>query len=254
MASKASSDPTIALLFGLGIGLVLLAFGFKRLGLKQRIENTPTSKVRSIAMGPVEVSGRVVPSEDGLLEAPFTGSPCVYYHYKVEEYRGGKNESWQTVASGVQSKRFFLRDETGDVLVDCQGAEVDLPHDFLQVGRQDPPERIQTFMASKKLSHEGWFGLNKEMRYTEWHLAPDDGVFVTGTAGDNPFVAEGTAVEGVKDVLISKGGGSNPFYVSDKSEKQVLGNLVWQAWGGILVGLLLTVGSLAWLFMHWKIF
>jgi hypothetical protein len=158
------------------------------------------------------------------------------------------------VASGVQTKRFFLRDETGDVLVDCQGAEVDLPHDFLKVGRQDPPERIQVFLASKKLSHEGWFGLNKEMRYTEWHLAPEDAVFVTGNAGDNPYVAEGSAVEGHKDILISKGGGSNPFYVSDKSEKKVLADMAWHAWGGILVGLAMSVGSLALLLSQWKLF
>lgn len=253
MASKAPQDPTLAFLFFFAIGLVFLLFGFDRLRFKQRIENTPTSKVRSIAMGPVEVSGQIVASDQGLLEAPFTGSPCVYYEYNVEEYVGGKNRSWKTVASGEQSKRFFIRDETGQVMVDSTDADIELPHDFLQVGTRDPPERVQAFLTSKKISNKGFFGFSKNMRYSEWHLAPDDVVFVTGEAGDNPYVAEGTAVEGVKDVLISQGK-SEFFFISDKSEKKVLDGLRWTVWGFIFGGLALCAFALGQLFLYWKIF
>jgi len=254
MASSSSGDPTFALVFLFALGLVLFAFGFSRLKLKQRIENTPTSKVRSIAMGSVEVAGKVVASDEGLLEAPFTGTPCVYYRYAVEVYRSeGKKKGWHTVDSGLQAKRFLVQDDTGRVLVDPKFAEVDIPHDFLQVGFQDPPERVRAFLTAKSVSHQGLFGWNKKMRYSEWHVAPDDDLFVTGEAGDNPFVAEGTVVEGHKDVMISKGA-SGPFYISDKSEKKIVGELNWQGWGGVLAGLASGVAGLAWLLAFWKVF
>ncbi len=249
----ASQDPSIVFFLGLLFGLFLLFVGFNALRFKQRIENTPTSKVRSVAMGPVEVNGVVVASTRGTLEAPFTGTPCVYYRYTVEEYRKtGKSSSWVTIDSGQDARLFFVKDDTGSLLVDSKDANVDLPPDFRHSGTQTPPERVAAFMERKKLPVKGLF-FNKDMRYFEYHLAPGDSIFVTGEAGDNPFVEEGSTVEGYRDIMISKGK-SNFFYISDKPEKQVLDGLKWQVWGGILGGLVLSVGSLVLLFMHWKIF
>ncbi|MDP2717878.1 MAG: GIDE domain-containing protein, partial [Candidatus Micrarchaeota archaeon] len=211
------------------------------------------SKVRAIAMGPVEVFGKVVPSEQGLLEAPFTGKPCVYYRFKVEEYVGGKNRQWHTVASGKDARRFFIRDETGDVLVDSKDAEVDLPSDFFQSGNKAPPERVQAFMQSRKLGMKSFIGLNKNMRYTEYHLAPDDDIFVSGNAGSNSDLDGAGISEGFRKVLIGKGGKKDFFYISDKAENKVLDGLKWQVWGGILGGMALLAIGLIWLLSHWKI-
>ncbi len=248
-----SNDPTIVLVFGFLIGLVLFGYGFQKLRLKQRIENTPTSKVRSIAMGPVEVSGSVVASFQGLLEAPFTGSPCVYYRYSVEEYRkSGKNDSWVTVESGQDARLFLVKDDTGEVLVDSKGAEVDLPVDFSQSGTQAPPKRVQAFLEKKNIHFKGWLS-NKKMRFMEYHLAPGDVAFVTGEAGVNPRVESAAFVEGYRNVLISKGK-SGFFFISDKSEKSVLDGLNWHVWLGILGGMVLGGGSLALLLSQWKLF
>lgn len=249
----ASNDPTLPLVFGFVIGLVLFAYGFQQLRLKQRIENTPTSKVRSIAMGPVEVSGSVLPSFQGTLEAPFTGSPCVYYRYSVEEYKkSGKNSSWVTIDSGKDSRLFYVKDDTGEVLVDSTGADVDLPPVFNQSGTQAPPVRVQEFLERKNINFKGWFS-NKNMRFIEYHLAPGDLAFVTGEAGSNPHLENGAAVEGYRNVLISKGK-SEFFFISDKSEKGVLDSLKWKVGFGILGGMVLSGGSLAGLLSQWKLF
>lgn len=203
-------------------------------------------------MGPVEVNGVVVASTRGTLEAPFTGSPCVYYRYAVEEYRrSGKSSHWATVDSGEDTRLFFVKDQTGCVLVDSKGAEIEIPTDYKQSGTQAPPERVQAFLQKKNLSFKGWF-FNKNMRYTEYHLAPGDAVFVTGEAGDNPFVEEGTTVEGYKDVMISKGK-SEFFYISDTPEKRVLDGLKWKVWGGIFGGMALSAACVFFLFSHWKL-
>jgi len=40
-------------------GLFLVYLGFWRLKLKRQIENTPTSKIRSLAIGHIEIQGNV---------------------------------------------------------------------------------------------------------------------------------------------------------------------------------------------------
>ncbi|MFH1770987.1 MAG: hypothetical protein ABH828_05545 [archaeon] len=92
---------------------------------KQMIENIPTSKIRSIAMGLVEIKGIAEPFRKKLLKSPFSEKDCVYYRYTVEEYRSsGKNSRWVTIASGQSNDFFNLTDDTGTVLVDPKGAEV----------------------------------------------------------------------------------------------------------------------------------
>src|SRR3990167_4562284 len=85
--------------FFFGIWLFFKSFTWFR--QKKLIENTPTSKIRSMSMGPVEIFGGVSPSEYGVIKSPLTGNDCVYYRYSVEEYRSsGKHGSWVTIKKG----------------------------------------------------------------------------------------------------------------------------------------------------------
>ena len=61
-------------------GLALFGAGFRAWRRLRLIEDTPTSRVRSMALGRVELAGSAVGKAD--LEAPFTGTPCVYYRYR----------------------------------------------------------------------------------------------------------------------------------------------------------------------------
>ena len=71
---------------GLVIGIILFITGLKWFGYKRLIENIPTSKIRSIAMGLVEIFGKVVALENNLLHSPFSNTDCVYYNYKIERW------------------------------------------------------------------------------------------------------------------------------------------------------------------------
>ena len=53
--------------------------GFSILKRRKIIEGTPMSKIRSIAMGFVNVSGKVSVFEKKPLKSPFTGKNCVYF-------------------------------------------------------------------------------------------------------------------------------------------------------------------------------
>src|SRR5688572_17548643 len=129
---------------GTAFGIGSFFYGFKQLRKKRLIENTPTSKVRSMALGLVEVHGKSLAISP--LTAPFSQMPCVYYRYQVEELRrGNKRAHWVTIHSGDSlNAPFYLQDETGQVLVNPQASEVEIPDKFnLQTGfLKDVPEHI----------------------------------------------------------------------------------------------------------------
>lgn len=90
------------------------------------IQDTPTSRIRSAHQGYVELEGRaeLLPGEP--VRSPLTATPCSWYSFKVEEHRrnskgGGR---WRTLRSGTSKELFLLRDETGECVIDPEGAMV----------------------------------------------------------------------------------------------------------------------------------
>ncbi|MEM7815809.1 MAG: GIDE domain-containing protein [Candidatus Aenigmatarchaeota archaeon] len=237
------------IIFGIGFGILSFITGLKTLFLKRMIENIPTSKVRSIAMGLVEIYGQVVPIK--LLKSPFSGKDCVYYKYKIEEMRGsGKNRNWTTVKCEEKCEPFYIKDETGAVLVDCTGANVDINYDSRFESRmgKDPPSQVVSFLKAHKLSHEDFLGINKHMRYTEWFIGPGEKIYILGTATDNPNVK--LSSKGTENIIIKRGENEKIFYVSDKSEKEILSSLGWKVIVGVFGGAILTVVCLGFLILY----
>ena len=220
-------------------GLYLFFMGLVWFKRKRLIEDIPTSKIRSLAMGQAEVYGEVVLAEGKILKSPFTASDCVYYKYTVEEkISTGKSSHWRTIASGEYGTQFYLRDDTGSALVDPKGAEIDIPVDW-HVGSglgQDPPESVKMFLGTQKINFEGFFGMNKTMRYKEYYIAPGDKLYVMGMAGDNPFLEEAWAKSSAEDIMMQKGEEGEVYYISDRSEKGILNELTLKAFGGVFGG------------------
>src|SRR2546429_4904509 len=110
-----SSNPSGLLIFcavGFCAGLGLFVYGFRLLQRRRLILDTPFSRIRSAAMGMVELSGLAVGPYT--MPAPVTGRPCYYYRTKVSEFKqSGKNKEWVTVAGECLHLPFFLDDNTG---------------------------------------------------------------------------------------------------------------------------------------------
>jgi len=102
------------------LSILLLWFGFYFIRLKRQVENTPTSKVRSIAMGMVEVKGRAL--RQYALISPMSHIPCVFY--RLTKYRRVNNQWQVSSTSSSASVPFFLEDDTGRVAVDPNGCRV----------------------------------------------------------------------------------------------------------------------------------
>lgn len=118
----------VVIKYGLKTGIVpglvaacLLWSGFFFIKLKRKIENTPTSRIRSMAMGLVEVHGKTL--RKYALVSPINQSPCVYY--RLRKYKKDRNNSW-TLTSDKDSRHvpFMVDDGTGQILVDPSGAKV----------------------------------------------------------------------------------------------------------------------------------
>ncbi len=171
-------------------GAVLFVWGFLTFKRKRLIENLPTSKIRSMAIGLVELKGRAVGWNP--LKAPFTGEACVYYRYRVEEYkRGNKNSKWVTVRQGASDGcPFYIEDETGRALVHPQGVKAEVAEDYrVKTGTfSEIPPRADEFLQSVGFSCRNFFGFDKTLRFTEYRIEPGQEVYVLGTCQTNDRV------------------------------------------------------------------
>jgi len=214
---------SIFLLFG--SIFYIIAFYFLR--IKHFIQNTPTSKIRSIAMGFAEICGKVLSFDvNQILISPFSEQKCVYYKYTIEEYRSsGKHSSWVTIKQGIEKRLFYLEDETGHILVDPDKASIDvsLSNEYESRMGRDPPYNVIKFLEGQNIRFEGiLFGINKAMRFREYLIKPEDQLYIIGTVEDNPFVKDATVIDGVTDMIMKKGKNIKFFCISDKNEKQLL--------------------------------
>ena len=237
---------------GFLLGLYLFYRGFHHFRRKRLIENIPRSKIRSIAMGLVEVFGNVIPFKK-VLHSPLTGTQCVYYKYLVQEYRhSGKRSYWHTISNGDDSIPFLLVDDSGSVLVNPRNAEVDIPQKYMHTAGSviDFNEHIAKFLKKEKISYKGFLGFNKKLRFQEWYIycpplktkaAYGDKLYVLGSAGDNPYVKEASSHMGHEDVMISKGRGDKPFFISNKSEKKILSQLGFKTYFYLILGAILCL-------------
>jgi hypothetical protein len=120
-------DVTIWSVLGLVFGTVWFFKGFKRLRLRRRILGLATSKIRSMAMGTVEIAGRVR-VETPLIDPIFNGA-CAYYDVQIREKRGtGKHSRWVTIyTSNSHNTPFLIEDATGVARINPAKAELHFP-------------------------------------------------------------------------------------------------------------------------------
>jgi len=165
------------------LGIKSFFNGFKQLREKRLLENTPSSTVRGLAMGLVELTGKAEKTKP--LQSPFTRFDCVYYRYTIEQYRSRGNSShWEVIAKGdSNSCPFWLDDGTGKIMVLPQGAELILPVNYeFESGFGRPiPHNLVLFLMRNGLKYSGLLG-EYRLRFKEWFVLPGEPVCVLGTA------------------------------------------------------------------------
>lgn len=216
-ASDPSSDSSWLFVLGvLGVVLGVYFFfqGFRMLQYKRLILNTPFSKIRSASMGLVEVSG--MPTGPKTINSAITGSPCYYYRARAWQWvvSDKGSGSWKQAVDESVCVPFFLDDSTGKVLVNAQGATMDVHRSFYDevytmsaLGQNSlVPESIRKFVAIRGLV------AGEKVRLEEHIIKPGFPLFVFGTLGENRFSSPWTAQPhvGGRKVSFSLSFGNSP--------------------------------------------
>lgn len=251
-AMEGDDDNGLLLFFGpvfgfLG-GLILLVLGFHEYGEYSLIRNTPTSTVRSVPMGRVEVKGEsaFLGGEDEL-RSPFAKEPCVGYECRVEEYQPDDDGSdWVTVYSDRVTVPFLLEDETGQLVVDARNAEWNLDGNeyYRKYQEDEAPAHIRTFIE-EEIDSEKWLDVDllggDTMRFTEDRIPLAEELYVLGAARsfDN---YEGLETDDV-DVVLARDENTGMFYLSDSPEEEIIESKRWGVLGLLTSGTLLTPAS-----------
>jgi hypothetical protein len=249
----------------LGFGPVMFARSFRDLKLRRLIENTPTARIRSLAMGLVELNGEVLPNS--MLNAPFSGRSCAFWEIDIAT-RSGRRNSWSVVHRNASGHPFFLRDETGVALVYPHGAQC-----RVHAGTEEVclgisvPEVYASYMSDQGLTARHLWRLST-MRFRERILEEGQMLYVLGTATPRSRAldisdGETLAATGTDDPVASRMRelhddvtavircGENPstFILSQGSERQLVTDLGLKAVGELVAGPTMTLFGLGyWLY------
>lgn len=247
-----------------GAGVFAFASGFRALQLQRLLQNTPTARIRSLAMGLVEVQGKVWARSRAT--APFTGRACAWWEVELQTPRGGNKgvRRWHTVYREQSNSPFYLKDDTGTALVYPQDADIRagdvIEEETMGLG---VPEPYASFMESRQLGLRALWMIGA-MRFRERRLEDGAAVYVLGRAHPKPHAvavsmdeealeATGTDAIGAKHVrrgdgectaVIRRGERDPAFLISARSERTLTMEYGFKAYGGLLGGPLLTMFGL----------
>lgn len=245
-----------------GGGAVMFVHGWQDLRLRRLIQNMPTARIRSLAMGLVEIVGEV--SARDHVTGPFSGRPCAYWEVDISTH--GRRGSDNVVYRKASSHPFFVRDETGVALV--------YPHDAkctVKWGVEEAcsgaalPECYDEYMKTLGPSQALWRMCT--LRFRERRLEAGMRVYVLGSAmpraqslsiADREELAatgtDGSGAQGLRTLdhevsaVIRRGEVVKTFIISQGSERDLtieLGLLVFaKLVGGAIIAALGLWGSL----------
>ncbi len=166
---KKGIEPLYLIALAVACVVLFLAswYGLKLIRRKRCIENIATSAIAGMTWGLNEVTG-VATLEDAASapEGPLSRLPCVWYHYQeFERVSSGKNNSWKLRTDRQARVPFWLRDGSGEVLVNPDGADIISQH-------------------KKTVTQGSW-------RYVEKYITLGDSIYLLGDAD----VAKGRSAE-----------------------------------------------------------
>jgi hypothetical protein len=179
--SAGPDSPLLGVLFVLALGATIFYFGWRQYREFQLARNTPTSTVRSLAVGAAEIHGEAQPVDEPLT-SPLTGTSAVLYEIEVQEIsksdEGGANRILQT----RDEVPLRIDDGTGAVRVDPQEAKlvVDTEQKTRIEAGEEPPEPLVAWARE---------GFREGTRYEEAEAEDLAEVFQASTVGIDDEVA-----------------------------------------------------------------
>jgi hypothetical protein len=166
---------------GFLIGVFLFAAGFHYFQRSRLVLDKPFSKVRSAALGLVELKGRAVGPY--VMRSPITQQPSFYYCASISVY--DRNNEVERFVQEAYHVPFFLQDDTGMVLMDPNHADIQLQQAFY--ARYEPSMLAagKVVGGTADLLRRHAVPSGRPVMITEFCLKPNDPLFVLGTLATN---------------------------------------------------------------------
>ena len=248
------SDETVGLLIFFGVGLYLTYNGFQKWKRKRLMQDTPTEKVRSAAVGRTELRGTSEPIDGvGTLDQPFTDGGCVVATYTIAEWDdSGDDDHWETLDSGTLLVPFDVDDGTGQMRVEPQqDATYEISSANTDEIRVDdgrtPPDEIAEFLRGNRHDDDGLIGGllddapsvrgSDDRRYTQHVIPPGEDIYLLGGARPRDGGDGDTLVLGRDEA-------SDEFVIADQTEKALVTEYSWEAPAQIAGGIALSAAVL----------
>ena len=186
---------------------------------KRTVEDVPTSKVKGVFYGLNEVKGSI--KSDNPLQTYLTEAPSVCYDWSISEHwkktetykdNDGKTKTrtksgWRTIDSGGSLQSFYLVDDTGELLIEPEGAKVDAPSTMSHNCSPSDP------LYYGKGPSGAIANSTYRRRFSERSLTPGDDIYVLGPAKLREDVAQ---------PMITQNEDVRYYFISTKSEAQII--------------------------------
>ncbi|MBN4076371.1 hypothetical protein JYT16_01500 [Gemmatimonas aurantiaca] len=255
---------------------------------KRAIEHLPTSRIRSMPTGTVEICGET--QRKYHLQAPYSLTRCVYFSYKIltlQHYgvneRGQPRERWRVTERGDSGPvPFYLQDETGKVLIDPKGAIVSAGQTEEYAGdmyailagsgsngqrriietvipegaklyiigharpqknsasekRREYLQRLRAIRSNPESSQVYDTNADGELSYQEWEVARSE---VEQNMLDESLQADNS----IDTVVVGDDPSSGLFYISDKTEPEILGSYGWKIPLSAVIGFIILASAVS---------
>jgi hypothetical protein len=180
---------TLTAYFAAATGLCLFLLGVRLFARKRLLAPIPTSTVYAASSGRTAISGKA--TGPYTLSAPLTGQNCYVSRTTVwQQNRSGGKAEWTKVSEETLHLPFFIKDASGQLLVEPLGAEFDLrpilreeyglPSSSVKPG--NIPPNVNTYLVRHGIP------VDLPTRIEECALQPEMRFFIAGTVVKNPGI------------------------------------------------------------------
>ena len=228
------------------VGLAFIYGATNRFLLLQKISNIPTSKVRSAAVGLVELFGKAKCKDT--MVSPISKQKCTYWCVKGEYYyHHRKSSGWRNCYNRHSSTQFYLEDDTGKMLIEPKDGEVNLPADLQSTGHLTDkalfgllPQKQLDPKVLAYMNEDSAFGgsmrahSGTDLRVTEYYIAEGDPLYALGSAMPVPGASSAIAHE---NLMVQKNKMDGILYISDSGETKVKDTIMWSMIWALVIGI-----------------
>ncbi|TGV00339.1 GIDE domain-containing protein [Flavivirga rizhaonensis] len=174
-------------------GLILFVFLVYYFSKKQiilrKLSKTRHRAISSLKANEfVKVHGKALHVKDPLI-APLSKRKCVFYTMRIEKkVSSGKSSYWKTIVDEEKTQDFFLEHNGSYVIIRPKSSPKNYKS-FLVKDKKansgvfnDPTSEFKELLRTYNIDSEGFFGLNKRLRYEEGIIEIGEKLTVAGIA------------------------------------------------------------------------